>query len=100
MASTYTTRQLAEMLDTDPKTLRGYLRRHYKHDSGSTWRITNKMLLELREHFGVTTEMEIPEPPTVELMIEHGEIRKVSEEYPYGRGNQGPGTGPDGERLI
>lgn len=21
-------------------------------------------------------------------------------EYPYGKGNQGPGTGPDGERLI
>lgn len=23
-----------------------------------------------------------------------------SYEYPYGQGNQGPGTGPDGERLI
>ena len=24
----------------------------------------------------------------------------TSYEYPYGKGNQGPGTGPDGERLI
>jgi hypothetical protein len=23
-----------------------------------------------------------------------------SHDYPYGKGNQGPGTGPDGERLI
>lgn len=29
------------------------------------------------------------------------EVRvETSHEYPYGRGNQGPGTGPDGERLI
>ena len=37
------------------------------------------------------------EPRKPSNPIEEG-IR--SYEYPYGRGNQGPGTGPDGERLT
>lgn len=50
----YNTRDLANLLEVDPKTLRSYLRKHYKHESGTTWRISTKQLEELTQHFNGT----------------------------------------------
>ena len=62
--TSYKTSQLATILHTDPKTLRGYLRKHMadSHISGTVWRISSSQLEELKEHYRIAGTSKSPEP--------------------------------------
>ncbi len=58
-------------------------------------------------HTLATHELEMPNCADPDCEFHHPEVLTTPDtkdlpsfEYPYGRGVQGPGTGPDGERLI
>ena len=62
--TSYNTKDLANLLQTDTKSLRSHLRRKYKdsHTSGTTWRISSSQLEELKEHYRIAGTSKSPEP--------------------------------------
>ena len=71
------------------------------------WLTKKTMLLEIDEYMLKAFEKhgtKFPHCEDPDCEFHHPEVREptsvISFEYPYGQGNQGPGTGPEGERLI